>query len=152
MATSFALIDIGSKANSKDGDTLRTAFQKVNLNFSAIDAVIQQYIEDFFDTDNQLPTTIKPLTPDTNVLIESTGTGIISLNAPLISLNGETEINGNLQVAGEVNIVSTSTGIISLNAPLINLNGQTEITGNLEVAGEVKFDQLYGTVIDCGKF
>lgn len=136
MATSnFLAINVGTNANSRDGDTLRNAFQKINQNFSEIDGLIQQYFEDFLNTDNLLPTEIKPTTPNTNVTIESTGTGVIILTAPTVQISNDVTIGGSLAVIDD----------ISANDAIFT--GDLEVQGTLSINGEIN-----SANIDCGKF
>lgn len=136
MATNnFLAINVGTNANSRDGDTLRNAFQKINQNFSEIDGLIQQYFDEFLNTSNLLPTEIKPVTPNTNVTIESTGTGVIILTAPTVQISNDVIIGGSLTVIDDV----------SANDALFT--GDLEVKGTLTMAGE-----LNNANIDCGKF
>lgn len=135
MATeNFLSINVGTNANSKDGDTLRAAFQKVNQNFSEIDGLIQSYFDDFLDTENLLPTDIRPTTPNTNVTIESTGTGVIVLNAPLVQISNDVRVGGSIAVTDD-----------------FSANDAT-ITGDLSIAGTLTISELNNANIDCGKF
>jgi hypothetical protein len=130
----FLSINVGTTANSKDGDTLRSAFQKINQNFNEIDGLIQEYFDEFLNTENLLPTEIQPTTPNTNVTISSTGTGIIVLNAPLVQISNNVTIGGSLAITDDV---SANDG---------NFSGDVEISGN------VTFGNLLGAKIDCGRF
>lgn len=135
MATSgFSIINVGTTANSRDGDTLRAAFQKVNQNFSEIDGLIQQYFDDFLDTENLLPTDIRPTTPNTNVTIESTGTGVIILNAPLVQIASDVTVGGSIAVTDDIS------------------GNDASFTGDLEIKGTLTIGELNGANIDCGKF
>lgn len=139
MATSdFSLINVGTNANSRDGDPLRVAFQKINQNFSEIDGLIQQYFDDFLSQPNQLPTDIVPITPNTNVTISSTGTGIIILTAPTV------QISNNLTVGGTLTVNDKFTAF-----------GDAEFRGDVDISnGNLRLDgvSLLGAKIDCGRF
>lgn len=138
MATSnFLLINVGSTNNARDGDTLRSAFQKINENFNEIDNLIEAYFEEFLSQPNILPTDILPITPNTNVNISSTGTGIITLNAPTVQISNDVTIGGTLSVADKF------TGL-----------GDAEFKGDVEFDGKLTFNDvdLIGAKIDCGKF
>ena len=135
MATSnFSIINVGTNANSRDGDTLRAAFQKVNQNFSEIDGLIQSYFDDFLQTENLLPTDIRPTTPNTSVTIESTGTGVIILNAPIVQISSDVTVGGSIAVTND----------LSANDALF--------TGDLTIEGTLSIGQLNDANIDCGKF
>lgn len=135
MATNnFLAINVGTNANSRDGDTLRNAFQKINQNFSEIDGLIQQYFDDFLDTDNLLPTDIRPTTPNSNVTIESTGTGVIVLNAPIVQISSDVTVGGSIAVSDDI----TANDAI--------------FTGDLEIRGSLSIGELNNANIDCGKF
>lgn len=138
MATgNFLTINVGTTSNSKDGDTLRAAFQKINQNFSEIDDLIQAYFDEFLSQPNQLPTDIQPITPNTNVNISSTGTGIITLNAPTVQISNNVTIGGTLQVADKFTAF-----------------GDAEFKGDVEFDGNISLNDvnLLGAKIDCGKF
>jgi hypothetical protein len=130
MATSFSLINIGAP-NSNEGDTLRAAFTKINQNFDSIDNLIEEYFEEFLSTPNILPSDILPITPNTNVNISSTGTGIITLNAPTVQVSENVNIGGTLTVEDK---------LIAL--------------GGVELQGELEFKNVdfVDAKIDCGKF
>lgn len=135
MATSnFLSINVGSNANSRDGDTLRAAFQKVNQNFSEIDGLIQSYFDDFLDTENLLPTDIRPTTPNTNVTIESTGTGVIILNAPIVQISSDVTVGGSIAVTDDIS------------------GNDATFTGDLVIEGSLTIGELNNANIDCGKF
>lgn len=135
MATgNFLSINVGTNANSKDGDTLRSAFQKVNQNFSEIDGLIQSYFDDFLDTENLLPTDIRPTTPNTNVTIESTGTGVIVLNAPLVQISNDVRIGGSIAVTDDIS------------------GNDATFTGDIVIEGTLSIGELNNANIDCGKF
>jgi hypothetical protein len=135
MPTSnFLSINVGTTANSKEGDTLRAAFQKINQNFSEIDGLIQEYFDDFLDTDNLLPTDIRPTTPNTNVTIESTGTGVIILNAPIVQISNDVSVGGSIAITDDI----TANDAI--------------FTGDLEIQGTLSISELNNANIDCGKF
>lgn len=135
MATgNFLSINVGTNANSKDGDTLRSAFQKVNQNFSEIDGLIQSYFDDFLDTENLLPTDIRPTTPNTNVTIESTGTGVIVLNAPLVQISNDVSIGGSIAVTDDIS------------------GNDATFTGDIVIEGTLSIGELNNANIDCGKF
>lgn len=136
MATSFSLINIGTP-NSNEGDTLRSAFIKINENFGSIDNLIEEYFDEFLSQPNQLPTDIQPITPNTNVNISSTGTGIINLTAPLVSISNDAQIGGSLNLEDN----------LTLGGNLI-VDGDFELNGNLTL-NDVN---LLGAKIDCGKF
>lgn len=135
MATgNFLAINVGSNSNSRDGDTLRAAFQKINQNFSEIDGLIQEYFDDFLDTDNLLPTDIRPTTPNSNVTIESTGTGVIILNAPIVQISSDVTVGGSIAISDDI----TANDAI--------------FTGDLEIQGSLSIGELNNANIDCGKF
>lgn len=135
MATgNFLSINVGTNANSKDGDTLRSAFQKVNQNFSEIDGLIQSYFDDFLSTENLLPTDIRPTTPNTNVTIESTGTGVIVLNAPLVQISNDVRIGGSIAVTDDIS------------------GNDATFTGDIVIEGTLSIGELNNANIDCGKF
>lgn len=138
MATgNFLVINVGTGTNSRDGDTLRAAFQKINQNFNEIDDLIQEFFDEFLSQDNQLPTDIQPITPNTNVNISSTGTGIITLNAPTVQISNDVAIGGMLAVADKFTAF-----------------GDAEFKGDVEFDGTLSFNNtnLIGAKIDCGKF
>lgn len=136
MATSFSVINIGTP-NSNEGDTLRSAFIKINDNFANIDDLIEEYFDEFLSIPNQLPTEIQPVTPNTNVTISSTGTGIISLNTPLVTVSNNLQINNNTIIGENLEVGANLT-----------VNGDLELSGNLSL-NDVN---LLGAKIDCGKF
>lgn len=136
MATEFALINIGAP-NSNEGDTLRNAFIKINNNFLNIDDLIQEYFDEFLGSPNQLPVDILPVTPDTNVTITSTGTGIISLNTPLVTVSNNLQITNNTIIGENLEVGADLT-----------VNGDFELNGNLTL-NDIN---LLGAKIDCGKF
>lgn len=138
MATGqWNLINIGSTANAKDGDTLRSAFTKINQNFNDIDTLIQEYFNDFLSQPDQLPTDIIPITPNTNVNISSTGTGIITLTAPVVQIANDVTIGGTLTVADKFTAF-----------------GDAEFKGDVEFDGNISLNDvnLLGAKIDCGRF
>lgn len=138
MATSnFLSINVGSTNNARDGDTLRSAFTKINENFNEIDDLIEAYFTDFLSQTNLLPTDIQPITPNTNVNISSTGTGIITLNAPTV------QISKNLVVGGTLSVADKFTAF-----------GDAEFRGDVQFDGNVSLNDvnLLGAKIDCGKF
>lgn len=136
MATEFALINVGTP-NSNEGDTLRAAFLKINNNFSSIDDLIEEYFDEFLSQPNQLPTDIQPITPNTNVNISSTGTGVINLTASTVFVSNDLQIGGNVNINENLNLGANLT-----------VDGDFELNGNLTL-NDVN---LLGAKIDCGKF
>ena len=134
MSDHFLPVNIGTTSNSRDGDTLRVAFQKVNDNFNEIDGLIQEYFDDFLDQDNVLPTDIRPTTPNTNVTIASTGTGVIVLQAPIVQITSDVTVGGSIAITDD----------ISANDALF--------TGDIDVQGTLSISQLNNANIDCGRF
>ena len=99
----FLNINVGTGSNSKDGDTLRAAFQKVNQNFQEVDGVVQDYVQNISE--------ISP-TPDTNVNVNASGAGNIFLNSSSVNVSDNLNVSQritttNLSVTGDLQILGS---------------------------------------------
>ncbi len=131
-------INIGTNANDGTGDPLRTAFNKINANFSELygDTAEANDIKD--DSTPQLGGDLdvngqKIITARSNeqIVLDPAGTGTVELNA-------NTNVTGNLTASG--NITATGNIFANGNINLGNASGdQTKVVGVFE-ADQLQID------------
>ena len=124
-------IGIGSSANDGTGDPLRTAFTKINANFTELYGDTAEANDIIEDTSPQLGGDLDVSTfdivsvSDRNIDIDPNGTGTIELKA-------NTNITGNLVATGDI----TANGNINLGDAA---GDQVKVTGVFE-ADQLRID------------
>ena len=134
-------VSIGSSANDGTGDPLRTAFTKINANFTELYGSTAEANDIIEDTSPQLGGDLDVSTfdivsvSDRNIDIDPNGTGTIELKA-------NTNITGNLVATGDI----TANGNINLGDAA---GDQVKVTGVFE-ADQLRIDgtTLSSTVTD----
>ena len=104
-------INIGSAANDGTGDPLRTAFDKINDNFTEL---YDNYGGSALPDIEIVGSTIENKVTNNNITLTTNGTGIISLGADT-SVTGDITYTGKL-VSGATDNVGTSATALSLDA------------------------------------
>ena len=129
-------IDIGALGNPATGDTLRTAFTKINNNFAEVYSLVQDGSSGLIATD----------VTNGDLKLQANGTGSIEIDnlsitgdtITTIATNGSVDINGN--GTGGVNIEAlhfNGTSINSADSSRINLNESVTVDGDLVVTGSI---------------
>ena len=124
-------VSIGSSANDGTGDPLRTAFTKINANFTELYGSTAEANDIIEDTSPQLGGDLDVSTfdivsvSDRNIDIDPNGTGTIELKA-------NTNITGNLVATGDI----TANGNINLGDAA---GDQVKVTGVFE-ADQLQID------------
>ena len=140
-------VDTGTLGNPATGDSLRTAFNKVNENFDEIYEVVG-------DPDTGLLTTA---VTNGDIKVQPNGTGVVEIDSLKITddditsllTNGTVAITGN--GTGTVDIEGLSfkgTSISSGDSSTINLNENVNVDGNLTVTGNFDLEGLAVGTLD----
>ena len=140
-------VDTGTLGNPATGDSLRTAFNKVNTNFDEIYEVVG-------DPDTGLLTTA---VTNGDIKVQPNGTGVVEIDSLQITddditsllTNGTVAITGN--GTGTVDIEGLSfkgTSISSGDSSRINLNENVNVDGNLTVTGNFDLEGLAVGTLD----
>lgn len=140
-------VDTGTLGNPATGDSLRTAFNKVNTNFDEIYEVVG-------DPDTGLLTTA---VTNGDIKVQPNGTGIVEIDSLQITddditsllTNGTVSITGN--GTGTVDVEGLSfkgTSISSGDSSTINLNENVNVDGNLTVTGNFDLEGLAVGTLD----
>ena len=140
-------VDTGTLGNPATGDSLRTAFNKVNTNFDEIYEVVG-------DPDTGLLTTA---VTNGDIKVQPNGTGIVEIDSLQITddditsllTNGTVAITGN--GTGTVDVEGLSfkgTSISSGDSSTINLNENVNVDGNLTVTGNFDLEGLAVGTLD----
>ena len=134
----FISVNVGATANDGTGDELRTAFTKVNQNFSNISG--KGFVAGNIDVTNSIEA-------DGNITASYINGNVITANSAVVSgdldLTGDTTLNGDAVVTGTLEIQGNTTAdIIYANAVLSQAGGSllTDYQGNigaLEVLGNL---------------
>jgi len=141
-------VDTGTLGNASTGDSLRTAFAKVNENFDEIYEAIGTQLDTGLITTNVTNGDIK---------VQPNGTGVVEINSLKITddditsllTNGTVAITGN--GTGTVDIEGLSfkgTSISSGDSSTINLNENVNVDGNLTVTGNFDLEGLAVGTLD----
>ncbi len=170
------IINIGTNKDDGTGDLLRTAFEKVNSNFTELYAEVGgdtlsavKFTDNIIGTDNSNQNLI--LTPNgvgkvdiTNDLLVRGATQFIGdLVGQNLSTSGNVDITGNLTVSGTTTLSSALTGTsVSISSLTISGNtsaatatysGQVNIQGLLNASGSVDLgDTSADTITATGRF
>ena len=140
-------IDIGTLGNPSTGDSLRTAFNKVNTNFTELYGVVG-------DPDSGLLTTN---VTNGNIKVQPNGTGVVEIDSLQITDDDITSLltNGTIAITGNgtggVDIEGLSfkgTSISSGDSSTINLNENVNVDGNLTVTGNFDLTGLAVGTLD----
>ena len=129
-------IDIGALGNPATGDTLRTAFTKINNNFAEVYSLVQDGSSGLIATD----------VTNGDLKLQANGTGSIEIDnlsitgdtITTIATNGSVDLTGN--GTGGVNIEAlhfNGTSINSADSSRINLNESVTVDGDLVVTGSI---------------
>ena len=122
-------INIGTNQDDGTGDLLRTAFQKVNENFTEI------YNEVGGESLSNLRFSGSTITTDetnTNIIINPNGTGKVDIQGDTL-LNGDTTTTGSATITGNIAVTGSST-----------LTGNTSIGGTLSVTNATTLSNTLG--------
>ena len=141
-------IDTGTLGNPSTGDSLRTAFNKVNENFDEIYEAVGTQLDTGLLTTNITNGDIK---------VQPNGTGVVEIDSLKITddditsllTNGTVAITGN--GTGTVDIEGLSfkgTSISSGDSSTINLNENVNVDGNLTVTGNFDLEGLAVGTLD----
>ena len=149
-------INIGTNQDDGTGDLLRTAFQKVNENFTEI------YNEVGGESLSNLRFSGSTITTDetnTNIIINPNGTGKVDIQSDTL-LNGDTTTTGSATITGNIAVTgsSTLTGNTSIGGTLsvtgattlsstLGVTGNTTISGNLIANGNVDLGDASGDTV-----
>jgi hypothetical protein len=151
MTITTANIDIGDLPNDGTGDPLRTAFEKINLNFAELSELIPQGPENSFQFSNGQAfqgTANLSYDVENNIiniggnLVPTTANVHIGSNANRISniwLANSGLVFGNVRVTESANTISfpllaDPTQQASLDINNITINGNTNVQGGITVA------------------
>jgi hypothetical protein len=139
-------IDTGTSGNPATGDSLRSAFTKINENFSEVYSVVG-------DPDTGLLTTDKT---NGTIKIQPNGSGLVEIDQLSISGDNITSLitNGTVNITGQATggvkieeILFVGSSISSQDSTIININDGVVIDGPLTVNGEfVLNDLVVGTL------
>jgi len=139
-------IDTGTSGNPATGDSLRSAFTKINENFSEVYRVVG-------DPDTGLLTTDKT---NGTIKIQPNGSGLVEIDQLSISGDNITSLitNGTVNITGQATggvkieeILFVGSSISSQDSTIININDGVVIDGPLTVNGEfVLNDLVVGTL------
>jgi hypothetical protein len=122
-------INIGSAANDGTGDPLRTAFDKINDNFTEL---YDNYGGTALPNIEIVGSTIENKVTNANITLTTNGTGTISLGA-------DTSVTGNITYAGS--LVSGATDNIGTSATALSL----EATVHILAANEANYTLAAGS-------
>ena len=145
-------VGIGSSANDGTGDPLRTAFTKINENFTEL------YAQTGMDTDKGIDinaNTITSTSTNADIIIDPNGTGKVELAADVEIDNG-LNINGatitSLTTNGDITLTPNGTGGVILDSIKITENeiAATNTNDDLQLAGAGTGGILLGSVRVAG--
>ena len=123
-------VGIGSSANDGTGDPLRTAFTKINENFTEVYASLGMDTDKGIDINNN---TITSTSTNEDIIIDPNGTGKIELAADVEIDNG-LNINGavitSLTTNGDITITPNGTGGVVLDSLKITENALAATNSN----------------------
>jgi hypothetical protein len=114
------IINIGTGPNTKDGDIIRTAFDKVNQNFSELYAIFGQTSEGFIETDIKGSV----FAYDSNSLVDA-----ISGNLNGNVITGTSIIGGNIEINGS-SMSTTDSSSITIDQ-IVNIESDLNVGGNI---------------------
>jgi hypothetical protein len=129
----------GTVANDGTGDPIRTAFEKVNENFSNVSIQLSQVNQDWYNANVAFNTNLNGTTNISNLFVANATGTIGSFTGNLVAntlvanaalyVSGTAQINGNLYMGG--NIIPTVGGTYNLGTPTMpfaNLYVQSTIS------------------------
>ena len=141
MAT-LTQIDIGTNPNDGTGDELRTAFSKINDNYTKTEEVMQLESGITIKQEGAVPT-IRKSKPGANPLVIASNANIdiTALNDTTITnnliVNGATTLTGDMAITGATSI----NGLLTLESGLlINSPGPVTITSDMTINGDIALD------------
>jgi len=127
MAGTKRVINIGTNADDGTGDLLRSAFEKINLNFDDIWT--------YGAVNSNLNITANSIVGTTDVIIDPADTGAFKVAGDTIINpdNGNFNFTVNTDLASDVLYVKGSSGFVGIknNAPTVAL----DVTGDAKVSG-----------------
>ena len=160
-------IDIGSSANDGTGDPLRTAFTKINTNFTELYGSSAEANDILEDTSPQLGGNLDVVTydivstSDRDIDIIPNGTGDVNLGADTVQV-GDNDANATITTQGTGDLIlNTNNGTNAGNITLldgangnINLapNGTGEIVvGAGDATGDITSNGAYDLIVDTNE-
>ena len=104
-------IDIGTDGNSATRDTLRTAFNKVNQNFSELSGNL-----------NLSGNTLLSADTNGNIILDQNGTGYLEIKGNKAKIYGKSKLNGAELMATDLraSVSLVLAGLVALNKTTIN--------------------------------
>jgi hypothetical protein len=143
-------VGIGSSANDGTGDPLRTAFTKINENFTEVYALLGQ------DTDGQKGidisgSTIASTETNADIIIDPNGTGLVEIGADLqvgtgLKISGATLTS--LATNSNITLTPSGTGSVVLDSVTITENQIAASNSNddLQITGSGTGDVVIGAI------
>lgn len=143
-------INTGSSPNAGDGDTLRTAFNKINYNFAQ--TVTYPYLGDFTFNGSTLTNanyqeniTIQPNAAGLNIATTASFTQPIPPSGPYINVTSLTTQTVTVGTGTDTVVINTQTTLFSIDySGDVSLTGQLTAGNGLSVTGQTT---LEGTVL-----
>ncbi len=143
-------VGIGSSANDGTGDPLRTAFTKINENFTEVYALLGQ------DTDGQKGidisgSTIASTETNADIIIDPNGTGLVEIGADLQVGTGLKISNAtltSLSTNSNITLTPSGTGSVVLDSVTITENQIAASNSNddLQLVGSGTGDVVIGAI------